>query len=624
MATESLIVELDARTALLDSKLISTNSKLDALEMQTKKNDGAFNKLSLAAQGVGKSLGVATRVAKTAVVSMLALKAAVTGAAFASSTYAKEIKNTSDLMKLSVEDTQAWASATSSVGIDLEKLGDISKDTSEKIGDFLTSGGGGFQDFADAMKLTKEEAHATAKEFQGMAGPDVLQAMVAKMQSAGVSSEQMSFALEGMASDTTALIPLLRDGGAEVERLKDAFFDTAVVLTETDIGKLEELSTSFKSLGETFDGTMGKFSVEYADQINGMIESTQQGLKIIGDEFASGAFTDRLNSFYNAFTSSWSVAMGDNITVFDDFSSDAVELLNGLQSAWLDFTLTLPINLSIAGNKIAEVFNDIIDEIKIKIGEANLLIQEGLDLVGLNGDTSGAQAALDAIISESDARDVAHDKKIEQLTLEKELILSTFHAEQEAATLKREQYGADSAERMKLIEEENKAERKRISGIVKNNNTTKKSNAEQVSAEQKGKENFTKNAIVLNELLFNNNKAIGTGIIVAETAQNVVTSVKNSGGIPWGLPAGAAAAAMGLAQLANLKSATKGGGNIGSGGVSAPQIQQPEFEPETSSLEVSEQTESDNTVRIVISDESGNTFLDGLAGMQNERLRQGR
>jgi len=224
----------------------------------------------------------------------------------------------------------------------------------------------------------------------------------------------------------------------------------------------------------------------------------------------------------------------------------------------------------------------------------------------------------------TDARDMAHDKKIEQLTLEKELILSTFHAEQEASTLKRDQYADDFAERMKLIEEENKAERNRISGIVKNNNTSKKSNAEQVTAEQKGKEGLAKNAMIINQNLLNDNKAIGKGIIVAETAQNIVTSVKNSGGVPLGIPAGLAAASMGLAQLSNLESASKGGGTIGSGGVSTPQIQQPDFEPETSSLEVSEQTENDNTVRIVISDESGNTFLDGLADMQNERLRQGR
>ncbi|MCP4987571.1 MAG: hypothetical protein GY928_16390 [Colwellia sp.] len=605
MATESLIVELDARTKLLDAKLISTNNKLEKLEDQTKKNDTAFMKFSKVASGVGRGLGVAVNTAKKAVVALTAVKAAVTAAAFASSKHAKEIKNNSDLMRLSVEETQAWAAATQTVGIDIEKLGDISKDTSEKIGDFLNTGGGGFQDFADAMKLTKEETVQAAEEFKGMAGADVLQAMVKQMEAAGVSSEQMSHALEGMASDTTKLIPLLTDGGAAVNQLKDDFYDTAVVLSKADVAKLGELSIGFQQLGDTFDGTLGKFSVEYADQINSMIESTQEGLKIVGDEFASGAFTDRMNSFYSAFTSSWSVAMGDNISVFDDFTGDAGEVIESLAKGWTDFALTMPINLAIGGNHVKEIFMDIVDAIVIAMGEANLAIQKGLEFVGIGGDVEGAQAVLDTINAETAARDEAHEGELERLRTEKEAILEKFALEQGIATTKREQYAADTAERMKLAAEEDQAERKRLKGKIKSNSDTKKSNAEQVKAEEKGKADLTKNAMILNEQLFNNNKAIGAGIIVAETAQNVVTSVKNSGGIPWGLPAGAAAAAMGVAQLAALKGATKGGGSIsgGSGGASS-QPQQPEsYTPETSSLEVTEQTTTGNqTFQLVLED----------------------
>jgi hypothetical protein len=626
MATESLIVELDARTEKLEAKLKSTDAKLNQLSTTTTKTSSSFGALSKVNSAVASGLGTTINVAKKAAGAFLAVKAAVTAAALVSAKYAKEIKNNSELMKLSVEETQAWASATQTVGIDMEKLGDISKDTSEKIGQMLTMGGGGFEDFGDVMGMTKEQTIDAAKEFKGMAGPDVLQAMVKQMEDAGVNAEQMSFALEGMASDTTKLIPLLTDGGAAVEKLKNDFYDTSVVLNETDITKLGELSTSFKVLGETFDGTMGKFSVEYADQINSMISTTQEGLKIVGDEFASGSFTDRINSFYDAFTDSWAVAMGDNISVFDDFTGDASKVITSLSRLWFEFALTLPINLAIGGNKIKEIFADILDEVKIKMAEANVFIQEGLDLVGL-GDITGAQAALDAITTKTDARDEAHNSEIKRLQTEKDAILEKFYAEQEAATIKREQYGEDSATRMKLIADETAAEAKRVKGLKKGNSETKKSNAEQVKAEEKGKADLTKNAMILNQVLFDDNKAIGAGIIVAETAQNVVTSVKNSGGVPWGLPAGAAAAAMGIAQLAALKSSSKGGGSISGGGgsYSAPTAQSAAPEIETSTLDVTEQTETvSSEIRIVITDESGNEFLDGIANGLNERTRQGR
>jgi hypothetical protein len=625
MATEELIIKLNAKTSELDARLKRSETALDKLDTTVKKTDKSLLSFSKVASGVGKGLGVTAGIAKKAAIGFLAFKGAVTAAALASAKYSKEIKNNSDLMRMSVEDTQAWASATQSVGIDLEKLGDISKDTNEKIGQFLTMGGGGFEDFGDAMGYTKEQTLEAAQSFKGLAGPDILQAMVSQMESAGVGADDMSFALEGMASDTTKLIPLLKDGGKVLKDLKNDFRETAVVLSETDIEKLGELSTSFKQLGETFDGTMGKFSVEYADQINGMIESTQEGLKIIGDEFASGSFTDRLNSFYDAFTDSWAVAMGDNISIFDDFTEDGGELISSLGALWLDFALTLPINFVIAGKAIKEIFLDILDSIKISLAEANLLVQEGLNFVGIDSDVEGAQAKLDAIVAETDARDVAHDAEINRLESEKEAILAKFMLEQELATIKREQYAADSVERLKRIDEEDKAERKKVNSKSKGDKIDTKSSSEKVKAEEKGKADLTKNAAILNEQLFNDNKAIGAGIIVAETAQNVVASVKNSGGIPWGLPAGAAAAAMGVAQLSALKGASKGGGSISSGGTSAPPQQRPNFEAETTGLEVTDasaQGASTQTIRFAI--DSGDELIDAISNALNKANSEGR
>ena len=621
MASEELIVKLDARTAKLDAKLKATEQKMISLDGKVKKTDRSMVSFSRVASGVGKGLGTVTSLAKKAAAAFVVIKGAMTAAALASARHAKEIKNNSALMKMSVEDSQALASATQTVGIDINKLGDISKDTSEKIGQFLTMGGGGFEDFGDAMGYTKEQALAAARSFKGMAGPDVLQSMVTQMEAAGLNAEQMSFALEGMASDTTKLLPLLKDGGAAMNKLKDDFRATAVVLTETDIQKLGDMSIKFEELGNTFDGTMGKFSVQYADQINSIIASTQEGLKIVGDEFGSGAFTDRMNSFYDAFADSWAAAMGDNIDVFDDFSGDAGEVISSLAALWLDTVLTMPINFALAGSHIKEIFMDILDSVKWALGEANLLIQEGLSFVGLDSDVEGAQALLDSINIENDARDEAHELEIARMEAEKSAILEKFHLEQELATAKREQYGKDSEERLKAIEAEDRAERKRVAGKKKGHGLETKSSAEQMAAEEKGKKDLTKNAQVLNEILFNDNKAIGAGIIVAETAQNVVTSVKNSGGIPWGLPAGAAAAAMGISQLAALKGSSKGGGSIQAGSVSVPSPQKPDFQPESSSLEFTDTTDTgQSTFNLTVpdGDEIGEAIANWLSKAQNE------
>ena len=215
MATEELIVLLDAKTAKLDAKLKATDAKLDALGNSTDKADKNLNKMSTSAKSVGTALGVAAVAVATLTAGTIALVRQTT-------TYAKEIKIASQLSGIATKELQSMAFATSTVGINIEKLGDISKDTREKIGDFLNTGGGGFQDFADAMKLTKEETRLVAEEFSVLSGPEILQEMVTRMEAAEVSSVQMSHALEGMASDTTNLIPLLLDGGRAMEDLRSS------------------------------------------------------------------------------------------------------------------------------------------------------------------------------------------------------------------------------------------------------------------------------------------------------------------------------------------------------------------------------------------------------------------
>ena len=164
MATESLIVVLDAKTQALDTKLQSTNEKLDKLSGSTEKADGKFKQF--------------TEGAKKAALATAAVAASVAALVTQTVQYAKELQIASKRNSESIEKMQGLAFAYNTVGISLEKLGDIGKDTNEKIGEFIADGTGGFSDFAKVMGLTSIEAKAMAKEFEGMSGTDVLQEMV--------------------------------------------------------------------------------------------------------------------------------------------------------------------------------------------------------------------------------------------------------------------------------------------------------------------------------------------------------------------------------------------------------------------------------------------------------------
>lgn len=79
---------------------------------------------------------------------------------------------------------------------------------------------------------------------------------------------------------------------------------------------------------------------------------------------------------------------------------------------------------------------------------------------------------------------------------------------------------------------------------------------------------WSRTAAAVNETMFNDNKLIKAGTVVADTAAGIMRTVAEMG-MPKAIPFIAATAAMGVAQLANVMSASKGGGQISGGGASA-------------------------------------------------------
>ncbi len=244
------MVIIDAKTDRVNAKLKATDKKLNRLDSSVTKVDKDFK-----------------RMAATMVTGALVADAAVGILVNSTVTFARELEVAARRTGETVEGMQAWAFASQTVGISLEKLGDIGKDTNEKIGEFLATGGGGFVDFIDVMKITNAEGRELAKTFSTMAGTDVLQEMVKQMEAAGVSSNQMSFALEGLASDATDLIPLLSGNAAELKKLKTNFEEVGSVLSQGDIDKIKEVGIAFNQLGHSFSAGGRQMIADYSEEL---------------------------------------------------------------------------------------------------------------------------------------------------------------------------------------------------------------------------------------------------------------------------------------------------------------------------------------------------------------------
>ena len=156
----------------------------------------------------------------------------------------KELELLSRQAKTSTDDFQGLAFATAQYGLSAEQMGDISKDISDKISEFSIAGTGAFQDYADTVKLTKEEAREAAKEFAAMSSQEVIGKMVSEMERAGVSASDMTFALESMGNDLSKIQPLFAKNSEELTKLKDRFrlVNEELQITDIQAEKLKDVS----------------------------------------------------------------------------------------------------------------------------------------------------------------------------------------------------------------------------------------------------------------------------------------------------------------------------------------------------------------------------------------------
>ena len=176
---------------------------------------------------------------------------------------ARELQIFASISNTTTQEFQRMAVGAQTMGISQEQLADQLKDFNEKLGEFITIGSGGAVDFFEQIAIktegSAEGARKLALEMQNLSGPKALQLYVDKLEEAGATQQQMSFYLESMASDTTNLIPLLRDGGKGFEYWADAAERAGVIMDESAIAKANELKVQMELLGLQVDGAKNKF-----------------------------------------------------------------------------------------------------------------------------------------------------------------------------------------------------------------------------------------------------------------------------------------------------------------------------------------------------------------------------
>lgn len=150
---------------------------------------------------------------------------------------ASQIKELAQVSGLGVVEFQKYAEAAKTVNIEQEKLADIFKDTSDKMGDFMETGGGAMADFFENIAPL---VGATKEEFMGLSGADSLQRYFDYLEKANIPHQEMVFYMEAIASDATMLIPLLENGGEAFKKLGAGAEEAGNIMSETTIEALDQ------------------------------------------------------------------------------------------------------------------------------------------------------------------------------------------------------------------------------------------------------------------------------------------------------------------------------------------------------------------------------------------------
>ena len=262
-----------------------TRLESEKLEKQAKDNGDGFDGLAGKAGAAFTAIGKVTAVVVAGTTAFVAY-AAAQGRAM------QETQALATAAGMSVEKFKTMSFALGTVGLSAEKFGDIAKDTQERIGEFSNIGTGAFQDFVETMGMTREEGVKLAKEFQALSGQEVLQEMVTRLEGAGKSGQEMSAVLEAMASDTTRLIPLLRDGGKAFAELNDKASKFNVELSE-------EEQQQFKDLAQNVDLAQSAFVNWINNGIAPFLPLINEAGIALAEFFASSQAGSDLDDIYN-------------------------------------------------------------------------------------------------------------------------------------------------------------------------------------------------------------------------------------------------------------------------------------------------------------------------------------
>src|SRR5690554_7487532 len=192
---------------------------------------------------------------------------------------ADELTNTSNAIGENREALQVWQIAGERVGLTGDKVADILRSVTERLGEFGATGGGEAAQVMEALNLKIED-------FQNLRPEEQMLKFAAAIES--LPKEQQVAMLEKLASDASQLQPLLENNAAGLQAIKTAAEEEGAIYTDEKLDKLLKANDIYNDITLKIQGLTRRIGAELApvvaddtDKVMDLFDQNEMGEKLI-------------------------------------------------------------------------------------------------------------------------------------------------------------------------------------------------------------------------------------------------------------------------------------------------------------------------------------------------------
>lgn len=191
-----------------------------------------------------------------------------------------DLKRQADLAGLSVQEFKVAALAVEEFGISQEKLSDILKDVNDRLGDYRATGGG---EMADFFEKIGPAVGVTLESFEGLSSSDALALYVSSLEKAGVTQAEMTFYMEAMADEATALIPVFRNGGKALDDMRKRAEDLGLSIDEKLLASSQRLQADVRLTSEVLRLQLEQAFLRLGPAISKLMQASMPLIGVLAD-----------------------------------------------------------------------------------------------------------------------------------------------------------------------------------------------------------------------------------------------------------------------------------------------------------------------------------------------------